>query len=514
MRTIMTLAAVAGLLGGAAAPTEAGSFAVNVQVESPYRHEPDVLVLPNSQAVENLGGGFGSQRLFRFYVPAGQTYLNVVTHGGWGDVDLYLAAGQWPSHDAVRYVSKNGGTPEEITIYHPTPGWWYGVLQGAGSFGGVDLLASWWQSEYLYHNQYYDEPFVKTSSVVYKPVRVVWHTSFCRRPYRGVIPGTLRALYRIHHGRFRRWHPHRPVHVYRHGFRKPTVVYHRPGTTVIRRGTYYRRPGTVVVHHGRYGHRRYPHGHRHHDDDDDCDWDDDDHHRGRYHHGRHDDDDDDRYGRYRGRHTTGGGTVVHHRRTTTVRSPKIGDLIKPHASSSDRASSVPSPTRRTSTTVRRTTTTTPRVIRPVPRPSSKTPSGTVGGSTRSRSITTLNRNPGRVIRSTGSSARREASKAPTAVPLRRSTATRTRTTTPTPRPTPSRTTTRTRTSTRSRRPTVASPSRTRARPTPSRTVPKATARPAPSVSRSRTRTPASSGSDRTSGRQRLLERMRNMAKKK
>ena len=121
MQTFKIAAAlVAGMvLLAAAGPAAAGDFSISVRIGSqpvvqpvvgPIMHvaNPATLLLNNQTAT--LTGQAGSATYFRILVPHGQTYLNVVTAGGYGDVDLYLARGYLPTTDAHDYVAGVEGT--------------------------------------------------------------------------------------------------------------------------------------------------------------------------------------------------------------------------------------------------------------------------------------------------------------------------------------------------------------------------------------------------------------------
>jgi len=224
MRNILAMAA-AGLMVAGAGTAEAGvaisvSFGSRVPpqpvvvqpaivqpaVVQPVIAQPAVMDLPNDQTVYPLSGFAGTWAYFRIYVPAGQTYLNVTTAGGAGDLDLYVAHAQWPAAGREHLVSGNLGTEEEVTVLHPAAGWWNVMVYGRTDYRDVSLLASWWRSDYYYHDQYYDMPVTQVV-VPATSVRVIWHADFGRRLLRGVIPTILRRLYWGHDGRGHVRHP-------------------------------------------------------------------------------------------------------------------------------------------------------------------------------------------------------------------------------------------------------------------------------------------------------------------
>ncbi|MGB2819974.1 MAG: PPC domain-containing protein, partial [Phycisphaerae bacterium] len=190
-----------------------------VVVRTPVR--VPVMVLPNNYTLSNLTGHAGMGRYFKIYVPAGQTYLTVLTEGGFGESDLYVARDYLPTPRNHQYASIAVGTYEEVSVLYPAAGDWYVLVHGAGSYADVSLLASWWQQEVYYEDQaYYVQPSAYANTQVY----VYWDNLYPRRPAGGLIPYILSHLRDKHRARHRTYAPHpRPQ-----GSHPRQVVHHRP----------------------------------------------------------------------------------------------------------------------------------------------------------------------------------------------------------------------------------------------------------------------------------------------
>lgn len=130
---------------------------------------PTAVNLANNYAYGPFSGYAGQARYFQIYVPAGQTYLTIVTEGGAGESDLLAAPGYWPTSDNTDLVSYNDGTSERIEVLYPAAGWWNVVVYGRGAFANVSVLASYWQQEtYLPTYTTYDPyPTQRTNVLVH-----------------------------------------------------------------------------------------------------------------------------------------------------------------------------------------------------------------------------------------------------------------------------------------------------------------------------------------------------------
>ena len=208
-KTIATLAAGALLLAaGTAQAGVAVSFGLNlggrvrpgaVVVTRPVavaQTSPvSVSLLPNNYTASALTGHAGMGRYFRVHVPAGQSYLNVLTDGGWGESDLYVARGFLPTPTNHHYASVQVGTHEQVSVVYPTPGDWYVLVYGAGSYGDVSLLASHWQQE-VYQDA--GTVYVHPTTWANRQVCLTWGHSSSRRPVGGWISFVLNSLRRHH----------------------------------------------------------------------------------------------------------------------------------------------------------------------------------------------------------------------------------------------------------------------------------------------------------------------------
>lgn len=88
----------------------------------------------------NLSGKRGEWTDFTVQIPAGTSALEVITFGGTGDVDLYLAPylPTTSSYECRSYRSKND---EACTIQNPAEGEWYVSLRGYRNYNGANVTA-------------------------------------------------------------------------------------------------------------------------------------------------------------------------------------------------------------------------------------------------------------------------------------------------------------------------------------------------------------------------------------
>ncbi|HUT01158.1 MAG TPA: PPC domain-containing protein, partial [Phycisphaerae bacterium] len=221
-KTILAIAAAGLMLPLTAGSAKAGvsiSLGLNlgrrlqpVVVQAPVAMEATtempIMLLPNQHTAVDLAGHAGSYQYFKMVVPAGQTYLNVLTEGGAGDSDLYLARGVLPTPTSYHYASMDSGTEEQLSILHPQAGAWYVLVYGAGGYRDVSLLGSWWQQ------QVYDDAATTLFQPVYVPntqVDVYWGSIGSRRPAGGLIHFILDSLRHRRPARHRRYDvPRRP----------------------------------------------------------------------------------------------------------------------------------------------------------------------------------------------------------------------------------------------------------------------------------------------------------------
>jgi uncharacterized protein (TIGR03437 family) len=108
-------------------------------------------LLSANTVLNSLTGPVGSEAFYRVTVPAGTATLQISTHSGLGDVDLYLKYGSpavCQDTFAVTeacifdYNSENFGNNETITVVNPSAGDWYIDLSAFDDFSGVSLTTS------------------------------------------------------------------------------------------------------------------------------------------------------------------------------------------------------------------------------------------------------------------------------------------------------------------------------------------------------------------------------------
>lgn len=195
MKTTRTLLAIvaAGMIPLAAGQADAGDFfSVGIHVGG-QSHAVPLTPLWNNQGIASLGGGAGTGRYFKIAVGHGQTYLNVLTTGGLGDSDLYLAYGRLPTPKDHQYASNGGGTEEQVSILYPKPGAWYVLVHSFSGYRNVSLLGSFWRQ---------DDYGPARPDRVNTQVRIVWGDYGSRRPLEGLVSfivGRLRNRQAVRH---------------------------------------------------------------------------------------------------------------------------------------------------------------------------------------------------------------------------------------------------------------------------------------------------------------------------
>jgi hypothetical protein len=100
-------------------------------------------VLSNGVAVTSLSGMAGSEKLYQFDVPAGQSNLQIEMSGGTGDADLYVRLKSAPTTTEYDYRRVEGGNNETVTVENPPAGTWFVMIRGHSNYAGVTLKASW-----------------------------------------------------------------------------------------------------------------------------------------------------------------------------------------------------------------------------------------------------------------------------------------------------------------------------------------------------------------------------------
>jgi secreted trypsin-like serine protease len=97
--------------------------------------------LQSGETVSGLSGGKGAIHQFYIDVPAGQSWLEVRTWSGSGDVDLYVARDREASPNDHDYGPYLDGNEEEVRVRRPRAGRWHITVHGYASFSNVKLRA-------------------------------------------------------------------------------------------------------------------------------------------------------------------------------------------------------------------------------------------------------------------------------------------------------------------------------------------------------------------------------------
>ena len=185
-RTLLAIVA-AGMIPLAAGRADArDAFAVGNHAGGQTCAVP-LTPLWNNQAITPLTGRAGTGRYFKIAVPRGQTYLNVLTAGGRGDSDLYLAYGRLPTPKDYQYASNGGGTEEQVSILYPKAGTWYVLVHSFSGYRDVSLLGSSWQQQVYYDRDDHNRYDSTCGDCVNTQVRIVWGDHGNKGPLGGLI---------------------------------------------------------------------------------------------------------------------------------------------------------------------------------------------------------------------------------------------------------------------------------------------------------------------------------------
>ncbi|MGW8390745.1 collagenase [Pseudoduganella sp. HUAS MS19] len=89
-------------------------------------------------AIRNLSSG--SRTYLHLMVPAGARNVKLMSAGGSGNMDMYVALNRYPSTTSYDYASTNAGNVENISIPSPVANqWYYIVLEAKQPFSGVTV---------------------------------------------------------------------------------------------------------------------------------------------------------------------------------------------------------------------------------------------------------------------------------------------------------------------------------------------------------------------------------------
>jgi serine protease len=114
---------------------------------------PPPTPLGNMMPLTNLSGATGSDQIWSFDVPAGQSPVQFDTNLGNGDADMYVAPGTLPTDDAYKCRSTGPNNWEACEIYNPTPGTWYIRIHASMAFSGMSMQATAAPTTYLHIGQ-------------------------------------------------------------------------------------------------------------------------------------------------------------------------------------------------------------------------------------------------------------------------------------------------------------------------------------------------------------------------
>ncbi len=101
--------------------------------------------LTSGVAVTGIDGDVGdTDLLYRIFVPAGSTQLQVLLSGGTGDFDIYLRRSTPPGTAVGEFTCRswNAGNTENCTINNPQSGTWYIYIDVYDAGAGVSLTAT------------------------------------------------------------------------------------------------------------------------------------------------------------------------------------------------------------------------------------------------------------------------------------------------------------------------------------------------------------------------------------
>ncbi len=101
------------------------------------------ITLMNSVPVEEISSAAGSQQFYVIDVPIYQSWLNITTSGGTGNLQVYSSFDAKPTTKVYDYWSQLQGTDQNITVRYPARGPWHIMLLGASPYTDVTLEADY-----------------------------------------------------------------------------------------------------------------------------------------------------------------------------------------------------------------------------------------------------------------------------------------------------------------------------------------------------------------------------------
>ena len=101
------------------------------------------MTLINSVPATEISGAAGSQQFFVIDVPIYQSWLDITTSGGTGNLQVYSSFDAQPTTKVYDYWSHFEGTDQSITVRYPAEGPWYIMLLGTSPYTDVTLEAAY-----------------------------------------------------------------------------------------------------------------------------------------------------------------------------------------------------------------------------------------------------------------------------------------------------------------------------------------------------------------------------------
>jgi len=99
--------------------------------------------LTNSVPATGISGAAGSQQFYVIDVPIYQSWLNITTSGGTGDLQVYSSLDAEPTTKVYDFWSHLEGTDQDIAVRYPHAGPWYIMLLGTAPYTDVTLEADY-----------------------------------------------------------------------------------------------------------------------------------------------------------------------------------------------------------------------------------------------------------------------------------------------------------------------------------------------------------------------------------
>lgn len=103
----------------------------------------DANLITNNSPITGISGLKNDSIYYKINIPAGQSWLEITTSGGTGDVDIYAKYSARPTKNMCDDKGENWGNKEALLFTSPREGFWYIMLKGYSNYTGVTLKASY-----------------------------------------------------------------------------------------------------------------------------------------------------------------------------------------------------------------------------------------------------------------------------------------------------------------------------------------------------------------------------------